>query len=282
MKKIIFLLLMTLSFNVKSLYAQETDEIPGDHFSLEGALDLFKKSKSPEEFEKSLNETDNLINNLDVNKDGNVDYIKVIDNVSGEDHALVLQVMINENENQDIAVIEIEKTGNEEATIQIIGDEDIFAEDNIAEPYDEEAEEGDGNGPGPDLTVRPIVVNVWVWPCVRFVYAPLYRPWVSPWRWRVYPVWWKPWRPHPLAWIAARRPVYAGFHFTPVHRVVRAHAFYAPRRTGSTVVRTTHKVSIDNRRHQASIKTTKTKITRKGPGGKTKVTKTTRVRRARR
>ncbi len=282
MEKIVIFLLLTLTCNVLSLHAQESDEIPGDHFSLEGALDLFKKAKSPEEFEKLLNESGNLVNNLDLNKDGDVDYIKVVDNVSSDAHAIVLQVMINENENQDVAVIEIEKTGSEEAVVQIIGDEDIFAEDNIAEPYDETAEEGDGNGPSLNTEVLPIVVNVWGWPCVRFVYAPVYRPWVSPWRWRVYPVWWKPWRPHPLSWMRARRPVYAGFHFAPTHRVVRAHAVYAPHRASSTVVRTTHKVSIDKRRHQASIKTTKTKVTRHGQGGHTKVTKTTKVKKGRR
>ena len=34
-------------------YGQSQDaEVPGDNFSLEGALELFKKSRSPEEFEK--------------------------------------------------------------------------------------------------------------------------------------------------------------------------------------------------------------------------------------
>ena len=52
---------------------------PGDHFSLEGALELFKKAESPEQFEKSLNSSDNYVNNLDLNEDGDTDYIRVVD-----------------------------------------------------------------------------------------------------------------------------------------------------------------------------------------------------------
>src|SRR5690606_33363692 len=49
-------------------------EVPGDNFSLEGALELFKKSSSPEEFEKMLNTPDTKVNNLDLNGDGYIDY----------------------------------------------------------------------------------------------------------------------------------------------------------------------------------------------------------------
>ena len=48
----------------------------GDHFSLEGALELFKKSDSPEDFEKMLNKETNFVNNLDLNEDEEIDYIK--------------------------------------------------------------------------------------------------------------------------------------------------------------------------------------------------------------
>ncbi len=101
--------------------------LPGDHFSLEGALDLFKKAESPEDFEKLLNQEDANVNNLDLNEDGETDYIRVIDNMEDDVHAIVLQVSVSEEESQDVAVIEIEKTGDEEATLQIIGDEVLYA-----------------------------------------------------------------------------------------------------------------------------------------------------------
>ena len=109
-----------LSFNVQAQNDMEADStgLPGDGFSLEAALDLFKKAGSLEEFEKMLNTESNNINNLDLNEDGEIDYIRVIDNMDGDVHAIVLQVPVSETESQDIAVIEIEKTGNETALIR--------------------------------------------------------------------------------------------------------------------------------------------------------------------
>lgn len=57
-----------------------------------------------------INSEDNHVNNLDLNADGDIDYIKVIDKSDGDVHAFVLQVIVSETENQDIAVIEMEKT----------------------------------------------------------------------------------------------------------------------------------------------------------------------------
>lgn len=264
MKYLILLPFLWL-FSLNYAIAQDNqDEIPGDHFDLQGALDLLKKSASPEDFEKRLNEDGNLVNNLDLNNDGQVDYLRVVDNSSGDDHALVIQDMINDKESQDVAVIEIEKTGDQQVELQIVGDEDLFASDNIAEPYDEAAPPSEQKAPNANFSTFPIVVNVWGWPCVRFVYAPIYRPWVSPWRWRVYPNWWKPWRPHPHTWFIGRRPVYVGYRYAPAPRLTRVHAVYAPHRSSSTIVRTTHKVSIDRRRQNTTVKSNRTKVESRG------------------
>lgn len=227
--------------------------LPGDNFSLQGALEMFKKASSPEEFEKLLNSPDNNVNNLDLNGDGKVDYIRVIDKMSGDAHALILQVPVSNTETQDIAVIELEKSGDDSAIVQIVGDEDIFGEETIVEPGDEGTdaegveEEGDGHGPfvieHASFPLMPrVVVNVWGWPGVRFMYAPAYVAWVSPWRWRAYPRWWRPW--HPLAWhvfhpFALRYRT--GFAVVRTRRVVAAHGVYAPLRSRSVVVRTRYR-----------------------------------------
>lgn len=237
--------------------------LPGDNFSLEGAIALFKKAQSPEDFEKLLNTEENNVNNLDLNEDGEIDYIRVIDNMDGDVHALVLQVPVSESESQDIAVIEIEKQGDEDAILQIIGDEDIFGEQVIAEPFEEEGVKNGRGGPAVQAGPVRIVVNVWLWPSVRFVYRPGYRVWVSPWRWRYYPAWWRPWRP--LAWHRYHprvAPYRAHCHVIGTHRVVRAHAVYAPRRTGSTVVRTrTTTVVAARGRHGGTVVGKKTTTT---------------------
>lgn len=214
--------------------------LPGDHFSLEAAVELFKSATSPEDFEQKLNSENNDVNNLDLNEDGEVDYIRVVDNMEGDAHALVLQVALSETESQDVAVIAIEKQGAESAILQIVGDENLYGSETIAEPLEEEAvKSGREKGPAAlGATVR-LVVNVWAWPSVRFMYAPSYRVWVSPYLWRSYPRAWRPWRPAPYRVFYVRTlPHRAHCHVVRTHRVPRARAVYAPHRRQSTVVHT--------------------------------------------
>ncbi|MBK8632602.1 MAG: hypothetical protein IPN72_03125 [Saprospiraceae bacterium] len=114
MKHLLFASIFHLLFSFSYLNAQdESPEVPGDHFSLEGSLDLFQKSSSLEEFEQKLNARDNKVNNLDLNEDGQVDYVSVRDEVDGDIHAIVLHVDINEQESHAVAVIEVEKSDDE-------------------------------------------------------------------------------------------------------------------------------------------------------------------------
>ena len=108
-KKIIAFLLIVIGFSVS--YAQDDDrpQNTGDNFSLEGALSLFKKANSLQEFEKMLNKENNNVNNLDLNNDGDIDYILVDDIQEGNNHVIVLSTYLNGNEKQDIATIGIEK-----------------------------------------------------------------------------------------------------------------------------------------------------------------------------
>jgi hypothetical protein len=223
---------------------QDSTGMPGDNFSLAGALKQFQEATSMEDFEQRLNTEANGVNNLDLNQDGETDYIRVEDHSEGNAHAIVLQVPVNETESQDIAVIELEKTGAETAVLQILGDEEIYGEQIIVEPGDAEpgnmeSENPSGRGPySPEIIDRPaVVVNVWRWPSVRFVYAPAYRPYVSPWRWRHYPGWYKPWRPAPWRrhWVVCT-PFRAHFRPITTHRVVVAHGIYRPHRRTSVVV----------------------------------------------
>jgi len=247
---LLFIFLLSITHLAQAQNIPDSTGLPGDNFSLEGALEMFKKSSSPEEFEKLINSENNGVNNLDLDNDGNTDYVKVIDKKEGDAHAFVLQVAVSEKENQDIAVIELEKAGANNAVLQIVGDEDIYGEQTIVEPSDDAVSFVDpvsrvANGPHAAQddynynSVNGIIVNVWMWPAVRFVYAPAYTVWVSPWSWRLHPVWWRPWRP--LYWHAfyPRRVVYVR-HYTVVttHRVVRAHRIYRPVRVTSVTVRT--------------------------------------------
>lgn len=260
--------------------APDSTGLPGDNFSLQGALSMFKKAGSPEELEKLINSQDNGVNNLDLNGDGQTDYVKVIAKRKDNAHIFILQAMVSATESQDIAVIELEKTGDNNAVVQITGDEDIYGDSTIVEPQDEDGAYNGQNGGqndfvalakythGPNVAYRPasigIVVNVWAWPCVRFVYAPAYVPWVSPWGWHRYPTYWHPWRP--LAWTVYRPIRYRYYpHYAVVtnRRVVVAHAMYRPARVTSVTVYNRNRVAVNNYR---TTRTTRVTTVRGGNG----------------
>lgn len=260
------LLIIVLSvFSLGTVSAQsesgkDSTGLPGDNFSLQGALEMFQKASSPEEFEKLINTPDNHINNLDLNGDGKIDYVRVTDNGKDKAHVFVLQDAVSDRESQDIAVIELEKTGDSSAVLQIVGDEDIYGTQVIVEPNgDTGGNTFNDNGAddyaihGPNAVnvdfAQGVVVNVWFWPCVRFVYFPNYVIWRSPWRWNYYPGWWKPWRPY--GWYVWH-PFHYGYerHFAIVteHRVWAARRIYTPIRVASVSVRTRNQAVVNNYR----------------------------------
>lgn len=213
-------------------------EVPGDHFSLEGALELFKKSESPEHFEKLLNSPDSKVNNLDLNGDGYIDYIRVFDRYEDNVHVFILQAVVTESENQDIAVIELEKKANGQAVLQIIGDEDIYGVTTIIEPTRQVRTYAGSN-------TTNTVVNVWSWPVVQYVYGPRYVVWHSPWSWHHRPVWWSTWRP--VVYVHYHhywRPYRSHYVVCHTRRVVHAHHIYYPHRRTSVVVHNRHHAQV--------------------------------------
>ncbi|MEO1260047.1 MAG: hypothetical protein AAFZ15_14735 [Bacteroidota bacterium] len=264
---VLSLFLLPAWTNAQSTIGADSTGMPGDHFSLEGALELFKNSESLEDFEKKLNQEKNDVNNLDLNEDGDIDYIRVIDNMDNDVHAIVLQVPVSGEESQDVAVIEIEKTGDEEAMLQIVGDVVIYGEGKIIEPFEVETKD---DGRGPCVTVDRVYVNVFFWRPVRFIYGPRYRVYVSPFRWGYYPAWWRPWRPRPWRTFHTRAIVYRPhYRVATTHRVVRAHRVYAPTRRSSAVVRTrtVSRAAVGN--NKAGVKRSTTTTTVTGKNGNT-------------
>ncbi len=264
MKKIL-MIAMWLSFSTGIAISQDIPEstgLPGDHFSLQGALDLFQKYDNPERFEEALNKENNHVNNLDLNEDGITDYVRVVSYKEDNIRIFILQALVSENESQDIAVIEIEKTKNDYATIQIIGDEEIFGEAIIVEPAD--ISDNSKNNQ------TEVIVNVINWPMINYIYTPAYTVWVSPYRWSYYPTWYNPWRIYEYnRW----HPLCVRYHTPHVrivstHRVIHAHRIYKPYRSTSVTVTKRYAPA----RQEYKVKRTQTTI--KGPGGN-KATKTT-------
>jgi hypothetical protein len=217
-------------------------EVPGDNFSLEGALELFKQSSSPEAFEKLLNSPDSKVNNLDLNGDGYIDYIRVQDRNEGNVHAFIIQAVISERELQDVAVITLEKLANGKAVLQIIGDEDIYGTETIIEPTQEVRTYAGSQS-------SRSVVNVWTWPSVQYVYSPYYAGWASPWGWYSRPIWWHAWRPVTYVhYYPIWRPYYRHYSVCYSPRVVYARNLYRPYRSTSIIVHDRHYVQVDRYR----------------------------------
>jgi len=239
-------MLFVLMVGGTAVYAQhDRQEVPGDHFSLQGALEVFKKSASPEEFERMLNSPDAGVNNLDLNGDGDIDYIRVIDRNEGNVHAFILQAVINDRESQDVAVIELEKLANGKAVLQITGDADIYGIETIIEPT-EEVRINAG------ASTAQTVVNVWAWPSVQYVYGPYYSRWNSPWSWHNRPYWWNPWRPTTyIAYYPRWELYYPYYSVCNTHRVRYAQYLYRPYRSTSIVVYNRHQTQITNYRSRS-------------------------------
>jgi len=245
--------------------APDNTYLPGSDFSLQGALDLFKKANSPEEFEKMLNTEGNGVNNLDLNNDGQIDYIRVVDIGQGNDQVFVLQVPVSETENQDVATIEIEKDGDNSATVQIVGDEDLYGDQKIVEPVYDDAVYQDNPSPSGVYTTNDRVVNVWEWPMVRYIYAPTYVVWVSPWSWRARPVWWHPWRPVERRVFYKSAHAYRGYVVVHNNRMVNARKIYTPVRVTSVTVARRNQAAIT---HYRTTRTVERQNINRGPGNK--------------
>lgn len=195
----IFLLLF-ISFG--TIVAQDTttvtatsDDISED-LDLEAVASIFGESKDLEDFEKRLNDPESKISNLDLNGDGEVDYLRVVDNSKGETKTVAIQAVIGKDKYQDVAVIDIVKDKKGETTVQVVGDVYMYGDAYIVQP----------------VYVTPPVIVTWFW-------MPIYSPWHSPYYWGYYPPYFSPWRV--MARTAYRHHAYRHHHHSYRHTSVR-------------------------------------------------------------
>ena len=168
--------------------------LPGDNLDLYAVLDLFLKSKTIEDFEKSLNEQKTGVNNLDLDLDKKVDFIKVVTEKKGESYLFTLQVAVSKTETQDVAVILVDKDKNKKVTVQIVGDPDLYGKDYVIEPKTSPTSSVTANpaytGPEPvtkDVPASTTTVVVQSAPIVQYVYSPAYVPYYPPYYYGYYP-----------------------------------------------------------------------------------------------
>lgn len=199
--------------------------LPGDNFNLYAALKVFQESQTLEAFERAINDPEKKINNLDLNGDDEIDYIRIEDKVRGNVHSITLKVGLGKAEDQDIAAFVVTKESDKKVYVQVVGDEDLYGKNYIIEPNYERNER---TNPGfqsefadeyvPAKINNISYVQVANWPIVQYMYVPAYNPWVSSWGWNRYPQWWRPWRPSSRNWYAGFHSNYFNIYFGYYHR----------------------------------------------------------------
>ena len=180
MKKMFGSLLIVLLIAGANLHAQDVTTVKAkdtdisDNLDLEAVASVFGDSKDLEEFEKKLNDPETQISNLDLNEDGEVDYLRVVETSKDKTHLVTIQAVIEKDQYQDVATIDVEKDSKGKTQVQVVGDVYMYGPGYIVEP----------------VYVHPPVICIWFW-------GPLYSPWRSPFYWGYYPPYYRPWRPYP-------------------------------------------------------------------------------------
>ena len=142
-----------------------------NNLDLEVVISVFGESENLEDFENKLNEPERQISNLDLNEDGEVDYLRVVESAMDDTHLVNVQAVIGEDQYQDVASFDVERDEQGQTQVQVVGDPYVY---------------------GPDYVIRPTfarapLVLAWFW-------GSSYRSWSSPYRWGHYPSNYRPWR----------------------------------------------------------------------------------------
>ena len=104
----------------------QTVTAAADGLDLRAVGALVKKAKDGEDLERLLNDKNEGINNLDLNEDDKVDYIKVTEYGDDKVKGFSLTAEPEKGEEQEVATIEIEKSDSENANVQVQGNQQIY------------------------------------------------------------------------------------------------------------------------------------------------------------
>lgn len=279
------LLLLAMSLWCLPAFAQTDSEVeglglPGDNLSLYAVLDLFQKSKTIEDFEKDLNLEATGINNLDLDLDEKVDFIKVVTEQKGDDFTFILQVAVSEKETQDVAVILVSKDDKEGVTMQIVGDKELYGKDYIIEPQDKPGVTANPAYKGDDPVTENVpatttTVVVQSAPIVQYVYSPVYVPYYPPYYYGYYPPYYSPFRVMSvnIYWSNHSHYHHGGYgygHTTVIHNTNNFYNYNNNRHTSNTVAHNRANGNYGNTKPSASTRPSTGASTRPSTGAATR------------
>ena len=97
-----------------------------DGLDLRAVGELVKTAKDAETLERQINDASTGLNNLDLDSDGEVDYISVEEFGGGNSRGFMLIAKLNDGREQEVATIDIEKTTDSNADLEIRGNERVY------------------------------------------------------------------------------------------------------------------------------------------------------------
>ncbi|MFT5885346.1 MAG: hypothetical protein ACI9IP_001806 [Arcticibacterium sp.] len=146
-----------------------------DNLDLQAVASIFGNSSSLEDFERRLNDPQLKISNLDLNQDGYVDYLRIIETVERGTHLVTIQAALGNDLFQDVATIDVERDQFNKPYVQFIGHPYFYGPRYIIEPV---------------YYRTPYILNSF--------WSPNYKAYYSPYYYNYYPRYYSYWRPIPV------------------------------------------------------------------------------------
>jgi hypothetical protein len=163
-----------------------------DNLDLEAVASLFGDSEDLNDFERRLNDPRNEISNLDLNEDRYIDYLRVVEFANEETRFVTIQAVLGDDIFQDVATIELERDGNNNYSMIIVGNHFIYGADYFIRPV---------------YVYRPTIFD--------YFFGVHYHPWHSPYYWGYYPTYY-----------TYRAPCHINLYRKHIHHHINRHHHY--------------------------------------------------------
>lgn len=178
---LVVILLSTIHISAqKQITVEAKNNDISNNLDLQAVASVFGDSKDLQEFEMKLNDFDSQISNLDLNSDGEVDYLRVIESTENNVHLVVIQAVLERDVYQDVASILVERKENRRTIVQVIGSPYMYGENYIIEPV---------------YIYTPVIYS--------YFWRRAYNPWFSPYHWGYYPTYYHNRRPFEMSLYAS-------------------------------------------------------------------------------
>lgn len=160
------------------------------YLDLNAVAAAFAEARSVREFEQIINSSRYMINNLDLNRDGWIDYLRVIEGRSGAYHTLLIQACLAPSVFQDVATLVAERLADR-LYVEVIGDPYLY---------------------GYNYIVRPVFIKR---PPMWEMYGHAsYSPWSSPYYYNYWP-----------SYYTQPKPIYLNHYQAYVHTYMTNHHY---------------------------------------------------------